>query len=61
MLNQSMRHYETPKDMPGNETFFDYYLWITQIQQGRCLQVGFEKQRRARSDPGVMNMGLLYW
>ena len=61
MIAQSMRHYQTPKDVPGSKDYFSYYLWITQVQQGRCLQVSFEKQRRARSVPDVKNMGALYW
>ena len=61
MLDQSRRHFLIPKDVPGSKPHFSYYLWLTQIQQGRCLAVSFEKQRRARSIPTVKNMGSLYW
>ena len=62
MLDQSRRHFRVPVDVPGNRTHFSYYLWLTQIQQGRCLSTSFEKQRRGRSlYKTVLNMGSIYW
>jgi len=40
---------------------FAYYVWLSQIQQGRCLKTSFEKGRRAKSDKNVKNMGALAW
>jgi hypothetical protein len=55
MLDQVRYHYDVP------EHNFEYYAWLTQIQQGRCLQTTFEKQRRTRSVSNVKNMGGIYW
>lgn len=55
MLDQVNYHYDVPQHN------FEYYSWLTQIQQGRCLQTTFEKQRRTRSVANIKNMGGIYW
>lgn len=42
MVNQSRMHFSMPKDIKDKE-HFSYYTWLSQIQQGRCLQTSFEK------------------
>jgi len=61
MVDQSRRHYHIPADKVGDQDYFSYYLWITQIQQGRCMATISEKQRRSRSNSTVNNMGVIYW
>ena len=43
MIDQSKRHYHIPADRVGDKDYFSYYLWITQIQQGRCMATISEK------------------
>lgn len=62
-------HYELPRDEVGNSTLFGYYVWLTQIQQGKCMQYLFENQRRHRPQfdtltgqlGGYGSMGGVYW
>ena len=62
-------HYELPIDVVGNSTLFGYYVWLTQIQQGKCMQYLFENQRRHRPNfntltgqlGGYGSMGGVYW
>lgn len=61
-------HYDLPTDIKGNSTTFGYYLWMTQIQQGKCMQYLFENNRRKRSKFDKNNkmikrgtMGSVYW
>ena len=39
---------------------FSDYLWLTQLQQGRCYETAFAQWRRQRSMP-TNTMGVLYW
>mmetsp|Transcript_16175 Transcript_16175/g.27372 ORF Transcript_16175/g.27372 Transcript_16175/m.27372 type:complete len:197 (-) Transcript_16175:720-1310(-) len=63
MVNQTLRHYELPRNAsdPFDRSAFEYYLWLSQIQQGRCMQTVFEKQRRGKSVSNIKNMGSIYW
>lgn len=60
MINQSRRHYSVPKDVKDQD-HFSYYTWLTQIQQGMCMKVEFERQKRFMSAPNIKNMGTIYW
>lgn len=61
MVNQSRRHYKIPKSVPGDAASFSYYVWLSQIQQGRCLKTSFEKGRRSKSTSNIKNMGSVVW
>jgi hypothetical protein len=60
MVAQSRRHYKIPKDVKTAE-HFSYYTWLTQIQQGMCMKVEFERERRFMSTPNIKNMGSIFW
>lgn len=60
MVDQSRRHYKVPKDVTDAD-HFSYYTWLTQIQQGMCMKVGFERQKRFMSTKNVKSMGTIFW
>ena len=47
MRDQCKRHYQVPaakwSDSEDAKEAFQYYLWLTQVQQGQCMKTIFEK------------------
>lgn len=63
---QISRHFDLPVDCSGDSSEqqqlnFDNYLYLSQIQTGRCYEVGMNRWRQLRSDSSAMTMGILYW
>jgi beta-mannosidase len=58
-------HFRVPgagsKGGPGGEDSFAAYVWMTQVQQGRCYETALGQWRRLRSDSTVQTSGVLYW
>ncbi|KAJ1458754.1 glycoside hydrolase superfamily [Pelagophyceae sp. CCMP2097] len=55
VLSMLARHF----DVPGQD--FGQFLWLTQIQQGRCYETAITQWRRLRSDAAARTAGVLYW
>jgi beta-mannosidase len=45
----------------SQQALFDSYLYLTQLQQGRCYETAINRWRQLRSNPSVQSMGILYW
>ena len=66
MLTMLKRHYQVPAELsPGGDPvkqqqLFDDYLYLTQLQQGRCYETALQAWRR-KADGDANTMGVLYW
>jgi beta-mannosidase len=65
MEAQMERHFNLPAVDCGDDSApggsFDMYLYISQIQQGRCYETAFNLWRSLRSSETAQTMGILYW
>jgi len=63
---QISRHFTLPVQCSGDsveqqESTFDMYLYLSQIQSSRCYETGINRWRQLRSDSSALTMGTLYW
>ena len=62
---QMKRHFNLPDKCESGTTspfsYFDNYLYLTQIQQSRCYEVAFNRWRQLQSTRTAQTMGILYW
>jgi beta-mannosidase len=66
MKTQMSRHFNLPavcgtSDDSAPLGSFDSYLYLSQLQQGRCYETAINYWRSLRSSPSAQTMGILYW
>ena len=60
VLAMMSRHFPVPgKSRPGDADSFEMYVWMTQVQQGRCYETAINQWRRLWSDATVRTAGVL--
>ena len=67
MDTQIQRHFKLPssscsgRDANASFSYFDNYLYLSQIQQSRCYETAFNRWRQLQSERTAQTMGILYW
>lgn len=47
--------------VPDGDADWPQYLFMTQVQQGRCYEAAIGQWRRLKAVPSIKTMGILYW
>ena len=65
IYDQLSKHFTLPDisscELESDKRYFDMYLYLADIQQGRCYETAINRWRQLKSEEDTQTMGILYW